>query len=85
MTPESLSHMLSDFLNGARAAVVVEDATIAFDLAESKYSISGEYNKCLLHLWSHERNVVRRVLDAEVRLLRSACRCSVWGRLGRRA
>ncbi len=59
--------MLSDFLNGARAAVVVEDATIAFDLAESKYSISGEYNKCLLHLWSHERNVVRRVLDAEVR------------------
>jgi hypothetical protein len=59
--------MLSDFLNGARAAVVVEDAAIAFDLAESKYSISGEYNKCLLHLWSSERNFVRRVLDAEVK------------------
>ena len=67
MTPESLSQMLSDFLNGARAAVVVEDGAIAFDLAESKYSVSGEYNKCLLHLWSHERNFVRRVLDAEVR------------------
>jgi hypothetical protein len=67
MTPDSLSQMLSDFLNGARAAVVVEDGAIAFDLAESKYSISGEYNKCLLHLWSHERNFVRRVLDAEVK------------------
>jgi len=67
MTPESLTQMLSDFLTGARAAVVVEDGAIAFDLAESKYSVSGEYNKCLLHLWSGERNFVRRVLDAEVR------------------
>jgi hypothetical protein len=67
MTPDSLSQMLSDFLAGARAAVVVEDGAIAFDLAESRYSISGEYNKCLLHLWSSERNFVRRVLDAELR------------------
>ncbi len=59
--------MLSEFLEGARAAEVVEDGAIAFDLAESKYSISGEYNKCLLHLWSSERNFVRRVLDAEVK------------------
>ncbi len=67
MTADSLSQTLSDFLDGARAAVVVEDGAIAFDLAESKYSISGEYNKCLLHLWSSERNFVRRVLDAEVK------------------
>ncbi|MFY9560721.1 MAG: hypothetical protein WAQ52_10850 [Terriglobales bacterium] len=68
MTPDSLSQMLSDFLAGARAAIVVEDGAIVFDLAESKYSISGEYNKCLLHLWSSERNVVRRVLDAEIKV-----------------
>jgi hypothetical protein len=67
VTPESLSLILSDFLNDARAAVVVEDGAIAFDLVESKYTISGEYNKCLLHLWSSERNFVRRVLDAEVK------------------
>jgi hypothetical protein len=67
MTPDSLSQMLSGFLHGARAAVVVEDGAIAFDLADSKYSISGEYHKCLLHLWSSERNFVRRVLDAEVK------------------
>src|SRR5258708_9859706 len=57
--------MLSDFLDGAHAAVVVEDGAIAFDLAEAKYSVSGEYHKCLLHLWSSERNFVRRGLDAE--------------------
>ncbi len=67
MTPESLGQVLAEFLDGARAAVVIEDGAIAFNLSESKYSISGEYNKCLLHLWSHERNVVRRVLDAEVK------------------
>jgi len=67
MTPDSLSQMLSDFLDGAHAAVVVEDGAIAFDLAEAKYSVSGEYHKCLLHLWSSERNFVRRVLDAEVK------------------
>ena len=46
---------------------MLEDGAVAFDLGQSKYSISGEYNKCLLHLWSPERNTVRRVLDAEVK------------------
>lgn len=67
MTPDSLSQMLSDFFDGSRAVVVVEDGAVVFDLAEAKYSISGEYNKCLLHLWSSERNIVRRVLDVEVK------------------
>jgi hypothetical protein len=40
---------------------------MAFDLAQAKYSISGDYNKCLLHLWSAERNIVRRVLDLEIK------------------
>ena len=59
--------MVAGFLEGSRAAVVVEDGGVVFDLADAKYSISGEYNKCLVHLWSHERNVVRRVLDAEIK------------------
>lgn len=67
MTPESLSAVLEDFLGGSRHATVLEDGARVFDLMESKYSISGAYNKCLLHLWSAERNAVRRILDAEVR------------------
>jgi hypothetical protein len=59
--------MLQDFLGDSRHPVVLEDGARVFDLADSKYSVSGEYNKCLLHLWSAERNVVRRILEAEVR------------------
>src|SRR5215469_15784389 len=29
--------------------------------------VSGAYNQCLLHLWSAERNGVRRILDAGIR------------------
>ena len=62
-----LTRTLQDFLSEATGAVVLEDSAVAFDLAQAKYSISGEYNKCLLHLCSAERSVVRRVLDAEVK------------------
>jgi hypothetical protein len=65
--PEQLIRTLEDFLAVAHDAVIVEDGAVIFDLAQSKYSISGEHNKCLLHLWSAERNVVRRVLEAEIK------------------
>jgi hypothetical protein len=58
---------VEDFLTSARDAVIIEDGAVVFDLAQSTYSISGEWNKCLLHLWSEERNFVRRVLEAEVK------------------
>jgi hypothetical protein len=67
VNPESLTRTIEDFLTTARDAVIIEDGAVVFDLAESKYSISGERNQCLLHLWSLERNFVRRVLEAEVK------------------
>jgi len=67
VTPEALTRTVQDFLSDAAGAVVLEDGAVVFDLAEAKYSISGEYNKCLLHLWSAERNAVRRVLDADMK------------------
>jgi hypothetical protein len=67
VTPQALTRTVQDFLSEAAGAVVLENGAVAFDLAQSKYSISGEYNRCLLHLWSAERNVVRRVLEAEVK------------------
>ena len=50
MTPESLVRTLEDFLATARDAVILEDGAVLFALAQSKYSISGEHNKCLLHI-----------------------------------
>src|ERR1700719_2805307 len=67
VTPQALTRTVQDFLSEAAGAVVLENGAVAFDLAQSKYSISGEYNRCLLHLWSAERNSVRRVLEAEIK------------------
>ena len=67
MTPDALTRTLNDFLADASGAIVLEDGAVTFDLEQARYSISGEYNKCLLHLWSTERNAVRRVLEAEVK------------------
>lgn len=67
MTSLTLAHTLEEFLADSSAAVVVEDGSVMFDLSQAKYSISGDANKCLLHFWSEERNLVRRVLDAEIK------------------
>src|SRR5437667_11992019 len=67
MTPDALVRTVEEFLSQAHDAVVLQQALVAFDLAQAKYSISGERNKCLLHLWSAERNVVRRVVDLEIK------------------
>jgi hypothetical protein len=38
---------------------------VLFDLETAQYSLSSEKERCLLHLWSQERNLVRNVLDVE--------------------
>jgi hypothetical protein len=67
VTPQALTRTVQDFLSEAAGAVVLENGAVAFDLAQSKYAISGEHNRCLLHLWSAGRNSVRRVIDAEIK------------------
>jgi hypothetical protein len=67
MTPDLLARSLQEFLSASRSALVVEDGQILFDLASAQYSVSSEKDRCLLHLWSQERNLVRHVLDAELK------------------
>jgi hypothetical protein len=67
MTPDSISSALEQFLGESHGAIVRENGAELFDLAQSKYSVTGEHNRCLLHLWSAERNVVRRIVDMEVK------------------
>jgi hypothetical protein len=65
MTPDLLARSLQEFLAEARNGFVLEDGQILFDLSNAQYSISCERDRCLLHLWSDERNVVRQVVSAE--------------------
>ena len=66
ISADSLSRLLESFLAESPHAIVIENGEPLFDFATARYSVSGE-GKCVLHLWSEERNAVRRVLDAELR------------------
>jgi hypothetical protein len=67
MTAELLARTLEQFLLESRHGVVVEEGQIVFDLDSARFSISTERGRCLLHMWSVERNLVREVVDAELR------------------
>jgi len=67
MSSDLLARSLQEFLAGARDGVVLEDGQLIFHLAAAQYSISCDKGRCLLHLWSDERNLVRQVLEAETR------------------
>jgi hypothetical protein len=65
MNADLLARSLHDFLAASRGALVMEDGQVLFDLASAQYSISSDKGRCLLHLWSEERNLVREVVDLE--------------------
>jgi len=67
MPADAIARALQDFLAESPAAVVVEGGEVVFDFATAKYACSTEHGRCLLHLWSDERNTVRRVLDSEMK------------------
>ncbi|HKT51463.1 MAG TPA: hypothetical protein VJV96_14270 [Candidatus Angelobacter sp.] len=65
MNADLLARSLQEFLAEASNAVILENGELIFDLQSAQYSISAERGRCLLHLWSEERNVVRHVIEAE--------------------
>ncbi len=67
MSAADLTRAIEDFLHTSPQAVVVEDGQMIFDLATAQYSVSSARDKCVLEMWSEERNHVRRVEEAELR------------------
>lgn len=65
--PDLLARSVEEYLASSAQGIIVEEGQILFDLSRTRYSITAERGKCLLHLWSEERNVVREVVDGEVR------------------
>ena len=65
ISAEFLTKTIEHYLADEPQAVAVEDGEVLFNFGTAKYSISGE-GKCVLHIWSEERNTVRRVLDAQI-------------------
>jgi hypothetical protein len=67
-----IAALIEGFLTQHAEAAVLEDGKVVFDLRAgraggAKYSIAAEYERCTLHLWSEERNLVRRVVGVTER------------------
>src|SRR5271156_114384 len=66
-TTDQIAAALEAFLAEHARAVMLEDGKVLFDMREAKYRLATEHGRCTLHLWSEERNVVRRVSATAMR------------------
>ena len=62
-----LARELEDFFVENPQAAVLEDGRVLFDMRFARYSLSTGQGRCLLHLWSEERNIVRTVSGLQAR------------------
>lgn len=62
-----LAKTLSDYLAAHPRAAVLEAGKLLFDMPSSRFSLSTEHGRCVLHLWSGERNIVRTVTGVSQR------------------
>ena len=58
---------IQSFLDDHPEAALLEDGKVLFDLRTAKHTLSTDHDRCTLHLWSDERNLVRRILSATER------------------
>lgn len=66
-SPAALAAMIEAYLAEHSSAAVLEDGRVAFDMRRAKYSVADSHGRCLLQLWSEERNLVRSVVSIQHR------------------
>lgn len=74
-TPEQLTARIAAFLEEHPAASLLEDGKLLFDLRVARCTVAAEHGHCVLHLWSEDRNLIRRVVSIAER--KGALRLSV--------
>ncbi len=65
--PLQLARSLEAFLAEHPRAALLHDGRVLFDMPVSNYSLSSEHGRCVLHLWSEERNLIRTIVGLEER------------------
>ncbi len=64
---EDLALALEQYLAIHPGATVVEEGAVLFDLSRARYAVEATNGRCVLQLWSEQRNLVRTVLSFEQR------------------
>jgi hypothetical protein len=65
--PADVARAIEAFLAEHPEAAVFEDGRLLFDLRLARCSVSADRGRCLLHLWSDEKNLVRTVTGMQAR------------------
>jgi hypothetical protein len=66
-TAADLARLLEQFFLDYPRAALLEDGRVLFEMATARYSVSADHDRCVLHVWSEERNMVRTVVGLEAR------------------
>jgi len=64
---EALARSIDAFLADHPRAAIFADGRLLFDLRLAQCSVSADHGRCLLHLWSDEKNTVRTVTAVQPR------------------
>jgi hypothetical protein len=67
MTVAELAQSIEDYLAEHPEAAVLEDGRVAFDMRSAHYAVADTHGRCVLQLWSEERNLMRTVVGVEQR------------------
>jgi hypothetical protein len=62
-----LVQSIETYLADHPGAVLLEDGRVLFDMRTARYAVSESHGRCLLQLWSEERNLVRTVVEVKER------------------
>ena len=65
--PAEITQALNVFLAEHPQSLLLEDGEILFDLREANHTIEHAQGKTVLHVWSEQRNQVRRIVSAKRR------------------
>src|ERR1700734_1277213 len=63
----AIAEQIEEFLAQHPEAAVLEDGKVIFDLRSAKAALNTEHERCTLHLWSEERNLVRQIVSVTER------------------
>jgi hypothetical protein len=67
VSPAQLAESIEAYLAAHPAAAFLEDGRVLFDMRTARCQVEESHGRCLLQLWSEERNLVRTVVDVKQR------------------
>jgi hypothetical protein len=66
-TATLLTKSIEEYLADHPTAALLEDGRVLFDLRTARYAVTEQHGRCLLQLWSEERNLTRTVVELQER------------------